>query len=731
MASNITTAFEEEFEKLLETKHATANDQFQSLQGCLRTHNCLYSVESINVKFFLTHKANRGGLLLSPHNVHRNAARIHLCGADLKQLNNAICMELAPSGKIREEHLTKNKLLIKRANGLLAPINGSERYLTLGCGHTTAFCKQAAIQGRTSQKALQCADSEKVDLQKICSNMQFKTMIMDGWTWEVVPHIIDELFPAFAKIAQTALNTQNHISTEVGELETCMTLAANADDPGMQELEDWQDLAIKNVEALCVPCSKYSKALLHFVITFGGGAGAPLIAFMDAVTKQFGCNVDLGQGFWEALAHTTFPSKTCLFPLIRIALALANLTTDKIEDNVARLLSKADVKTVAGKPKQSAVMEAERALNAALEIATPLGGFELLLKPLGQMFVRVGLMAAGKEKQGRERTTFTLREICSKYLEDIGEIVGKKVTFSEWDVDDKGAQSGAGDSSGTTPKATSASLRDHSDPVWVAAQSGFSVGKHVVQKSVESSAEGMFVIFSIGETVELRQVCRYSGEPVKVQTMLQDLLTAWACTKTEPPMQMQGGQCRPKALALDMQRCMLFRALLDLDAKHVYKHDLTFWRRPDEVRTQGSIKEGQLVLVPVAPMLNISTKNTSSGSGISLGKHEVEDKTIEFFVIPLNRPQLQKEVQDAFPDDAVVAAFWWVSSTTDKKQANMALTSVTQNGVEVPVLKNIIDVSPKSKLYMWVKPKAKTECIQDAIERAAAKTPPGKKQRHS
>ena len=92
-------------------------------------------------------------------------------------------------------------------------------------------------------------------------------MIQEGWEWEVVAAIIDELFPAFAQIAQKALNTQNHISTEVGELETCMTLAATADDPGMKDIDDWEELAIENVVSLCVPCSKYSKTLLD--LTFG------------------------------------------------------------------------------------------------------------------------------------------------------------------------------------------------------------------------------------------------------------------------------------------------------------------------------------------------------------------------------------------------------------------------------------------------------------------------------
>jgi hypothetical protein len=180
MASKVTAEFKKEFNQLLELRSVTANEQLQKLLECLRSHKFLYSVDSINAKYFLAHKANRGGLLLSPHNVHRNAARIHRCGADLKQLNNALCMELAAHGAVREEHLAKNALLVERAAGLLAPINGSERYVTLGCGHTTAFCKLAATYGRTSETALKLDGSDKIDVQKICANPNFRTMLLSG-----------------------------------------------------------------------------------------------------------------------------------------------------------------------------------------------------------------------------------------------------------------------------------------------------------------------------------------------------------------------------------------------------------------------------------------------------------------------------------------------------------------------------------------------------------------------
>ena len=184
-----------EFQKVLGQRHPKTNEHLDKLLESLDKHKLLYTIEKVNPKFFITHKGNRGGLLLSPHNVHRNAARIHRCGADLKQLSNALCIELGTDSTLRWEHIARNKKLIGRADGLLAKINGSERYVTVGCGHTAAFCKHAALQGNTSQPTLKCNGSDKIDLQRICEDTKFKIMIEEGWTWKVVPAIIDEVFP--------------------------------------------------------------------------------------------------------------------------------------------------------------------------------------------------------------------------------------------------------------------------------------------------------------------------------------------------------------------------------------------------------------------------------------------------------------------------------------------------------------------------------------------------------
>eukprot|EP00959_Pyramimonas_sp_CCMP1952_P356034 7456403-Pyramimonas_sp.AAC.1 len=101
-----------------------------------------------------------------------------------------------------------------------------------------------------------------MDAQKMFQNAQFKITIEKGWARAVAPSAIDELFPSFAVVAQRALDTQNHIGTEVGELETYMTLAASANDPGARELEGWNLLATENVVSLNVPSAKYSNTSL-------------------------------------------------------------------------------------------------------------------------------------------------------------------------------------------------------------------------------------------------------------------------------------------------------------------------------------------------------------------------------------------------------------------------------------------------------------------------------------
>ena len=712
-ANQITPAFKQEFGETLQNKaKLKANELFQACMLQLRKQQLVYTSSSIEPKFMLTHKSNRGGLMLSPHNAHRNAAKIHNCGADLTQLSNAVCFELAPSGPMLDEQISANETLIARSGGLLAPVNGCERYLSVGCGHTVAWCKLAGIGGATPQKAIQAADGT-IDIMKITKNEQFKTMIECGWPWQVVSHKVDETFPEFAKVAQRALNTQNHLSSEVSELEAALTLADMAADDGLKACDNWQQLAVDAVVELGYPCADYAKHILAFVETFAGGIEAPYIKFMDAVAKGFQCNVNLGESFWSVISSTCFHDKTSKFPMLRVALALSNLTCDKIEDRVAKLIVRADVLKLAGKQMASTSLEYEKTLSQAMSIAETISSIQVCLRPLGQIFSRIGLLSTKKGKQGAEKKEYTLEQIKQMYLKSMSEIAKADIVFEPWGAGKK-AEAPATESksessqTATQPVSNMASLSDHQDPEWVAERAGFGIGVTVIEKKQdEISPDGLFGIFEINASqVTLQQLCSYSGKPLKVSMTLSNLLNNWMPTKMEPPIEMVSRQQRPLSLDVDSQKASIFKALMVADSKSAGAESIVFWRRPDEVRTSKHIGAGALTLVPVAPLANISTKSNSAGSAPSLGKYTIGSDEVEFFVLSPSKPST-KAAEVSFAPEVVLSAYWWIGTTHIQGKANMHASHITENGIRIPIMTNSKPLGPFTKLMAY---KARTAC---------------------
>ena len=97
----------------------------------------------LHTSYIMTHPKNRGGLGLNAHNVHINGNTIRSVGADSSELARATCFELSHDEATRSKQLKFNKDLTDSSGGLLAPITGEERYLSVGCGHTAAFCRAA------------------------------------------------------------------------------------------------------------------------------------------------------------------------------------------------------------------------------------------------------------------------------------------------------------------------------------------------------------------------------------------------------------------------------------------------------------------------------------------------------------------------------------------------------------------------------------------------------------
>ena len=489
MSNRLTDAFIEEFGAFMKMEHqVTPNEFLQQGIDILKKHKLLKHAKQVSPKYFLVHKENRNRLMLNHLNVHKKGAGIYGIGADLKQLSVAICAELAPEGPTRHSQLQANNSMLNKFSGLLAPINGGELYLSLGCSHTVAFCKLAPLAGPTPIKALQDANG-KVDYAKICKQADFKHMIEKGWDWDVIPFDVDALFPRFAAVVQRALNGSNSVSSEIGELDTAVALVDMQKE--LDGNEAWEQMALESVKASGMSCAGYADAILQFVKLFGGGPGAPFITFMDSIGKKFNSSLILGQEFWHALTYTKFQDKACMFPMLRVSLALVNLTAAKQQDGIARFITKTDVTRVAGRGQLEKAKAYEATLQAAFEIVD---GLQLskddVLQELGLIFVRVGILATKKGMDGPDGKDLTLQQIQCMFLGSMETAIGKKVNYPAWSLDDVTApalDATDGKSVATPPAGASVvSLQDHNSATWVANARGFYVDSYVHEKHTKT-----------------------------------------------------------------------------------------------------------------------------------------------------------------------------------------------------------------------------------------------------
>lgn len=164
------------------------NKVFGECLSCLKEHHVSYVLEKVAPQMFFTHPKNRGGLGLSWHNVHRNGQRVYDIGARKDKLVDSLAFEMQ-QGEGRAAQTEFNEELIRKSDGLLAQPSGNERYMTVGGGHTTAFCKAAKAGCRTSQTGIADQDG-KLNLHKLCKDSVLEEMINDGWTWTIIPGVL-------------------------------------------------------------------------------------------------------------------------------------------------------------------------------------------------------------------------------------------------------------------------------------------------------------------------------------------------------------------------------------------------------------------------------------------------------------------------------------------------------------------------------------------------------------
>ena len=178
------------------------NQKAHRIMETLKAKHLLYDA-TIAPPELLIHPLNRGGQMRNSYDCINKGIAISEVGWDFNKLRESVCIELPKGEAKRLSYVEANKKLAELSDGRLASPNGSERFCTLSCSHTTAFMK-AMHAG--------CAAKSGLALDALMnSGDDFANMLNQGWQWKVLAAECEEHLPSLPGLLQQALNSHRAV----------------------------------------------------------------------------------------------------------------------------------------------------------------------------------------------------------------------------------------------------------------------------------------------------------------------------------------------------------------------------------------------------------------------------------------------------------------------------------------------------------------------------------------
>jgi hypothetical protein len=657
----------------------------------------------LDVDTMLVHPANRGGLGINHFNAHQTGFKIHKVGADLSQLKQACCVEMHPVGVAKELEVACNQKLVAKSAGMLAPVTGQERYVSLSCGHTAAFCKAAKARCNTNIPGIADA-AGKLDPNLLASTSpNFAKMLGEGWLWFVVPYWLADEVPGFPHLAQQALNASHSVANQATEMEVAASIAEEVASQGSTIC--WK-AAIAAAAASEPPCIDYIDTVGLYVKLYGGGSKAQLIHFLSGFAKQYGESLKLGQEFMKAITELQMPSQKSVFVHLRTAVVAAQLTTTKVVDGIARLITKADVNSFKTKPMQAQVEQVETLLDNAWKelqelLAAEVASDEQASKLYGLLCIRFVLFLTKKAKWGIDTTEWaSLEAIFQAYKAEKDKVVSN--CSSTASVAPR--HSPMASSSSAAP----ATIGDASNPLWVAQQRmtvPMVVGNFFV--STKDHPNQVFQLTGLdieGATFMEHNVLKPANQLQPVVCKLEEL-KKWLEFKGKlQKLIVELPATSSTHHQLELDKCQVFSDLAQLAVEHqLVPGDLMFAINPMELAAGRDFKKGELKLVPLTDSVaRIVNTFSSRGSAVGLGGAAV---------LWIQPPPLTK--LDELSTAAVGAPFWWVKPTSEPEAATLVVCKVHVGANSYESYTNLKGIKKFAKL-MVLKPDIAVQPLKKA-----------------
>ncbi|CAE7725702.1 unnamed protein product [Symbiodinium sp. CCMP2592] len=266
-------------------------------------HAGLASKQRLLPRHPLIHPVNRSQSMLSYHDVWSKGQAMSLVGFNVKVVEGTtIAFAISTEPEKRAMQLAKNKALIENAKGHLAPMTGSEGFLTIGGSHTVAYLR--CIENGVAGPSAESSTHPKSDA--------IWRAISDGWTWVTT---------------SSAVEVAMLLATCFGK---GMTLAQ----------------AVKHAEAADVRCRSSISAIATLVQKFSCHAGTfPILHFLLNFSKVHSSSMLLGEDMMTQIATMDFKSSTNMYPMTRAAIWLTLFACPKSHerDGFARNLIRSDI----------------------------------------------------------------------------------------------------------------------------------------------------------------------------------------------------------------------------------------------------------------------------------------------------------------------------------------------------------------------------------------------------
>ena len=595
--------------------------------------------------------------------MHHKGAKIVKCGASMDQLIGSVCFEMHPNEVTRAKQIQFNKDLEASSSGLMCPLTGGERYLTVSSTHTSQFCKALLHGCQTPEGSLK--DSKgNLSLDMLGKDLVLKEMASVGWEWLVIPWYVEEAFPKLPAMIADALNSVNGIFEAQGELELALTIANSA--VGAATFE-WDDLATSCCTSPQVV--HYAKWIGKLVKNLGGGKdqGYPLIKFAQEFQKQFGNSCFVGRDFFISLLDTDLmPTNMTVFVKIALLATQVSAPENKRVDGFSRFLSRGDLQQLKAKKMHPMVMEAETMLAKSWDAIgkTILANYDKN-KFFGRLCIRTACHLLKKQKVARDNTEFAdLAAIEQAFKDEMQAGIQQQPTKDP-----------------TDPKKESAvSLQDGQSPMFMAGlKLDLKVGYTYMHKD---HANMIFIMEKLeNEKAYLSHKDLLSGKETTLELDANQVLDSLKVTKQKIGIVISGNtlaqafpsvKCHDELAKASIYQ-QLFQAYEANDTDENYIQCLAVPGKGVKVHAVQSIKKHDLVFVPMCEGVHAlqyeEPKSKLWASGIWEGK--------KFWILP---PKIGKE-----PAESTLVPFFLMKEIED---GQMVPYQLEFNKVKVMCLRN-------------------------------------------